>query len=161
MRIALRPACLGDLDLLHAIRRDAILGVAAEMDLRERQTWADRRSPTFFADRVAAGHVVIASVDGDDIGWGSHADAWVTGLYVRPSGSRRGVGRTLMSRLEREIAERGHTCVRLASSPNAVGFYTTLGYGPAGLPDDEGAVPMKKRLELSGGRIRPERGTAS
>lgn len=40
---------------------------------------ADRRSPEFFADRLAASHVVIASVEDDDIGWGSSADAWIIG----------------------------------------------------------------------------------
>ena len=149
MSIKLRTASLNDLGIIHAIRRDAILGVPSETGLSDRQTWADRRSPEFFADRVAVGHVVIASSKGDDIGWGSSADAWITGLYVRTSWSRRGVGRTIMSSLETEIVQRGHTCARLESSPNAVGFYTTLGYAPVGLPDGEGAVPMKKRLRTA------------
>jgi GNAT superfamily N-acetyltransferase len=148
MSITLRLASLDDLGILHAIRRDAILGVPSEMGLRDRQTWADRRSPEFFADRVVAGHVVIASAAGDDIGWGSSTEAWITGLYVCAAWSRRGVGRTLMSRLETEIVQRGHACARLASSPNAVGFYTTLGYAPVGL-HGEGAVPMKKRLSMA------------
>ena len=149
MSIKLRTASLDDLGIIHAIRRDAILGVPSETGLSDRQTWADRRSPEFFADRVAAGNVVIASSKGDDIGWGSSADAWITGLYVRTSWSRRGVGRTIMSSLETEIVQRGHTCARLESSPNAVGFYTTLRYAPVGLPDGEGAVPMKKRLRTA------------
>jgi GNAT superfamily N-acetyltransferase len=146
MRITLRTARLDDLSSIHAIRRDAILGVPSEAGLRDRQTWADRRTPEFFADRVVAGQVVIASAEGNDLGWGSSAEAWITGLYVRAAWSRRGVGRTLMARLETEIVQRGHACARLASSPNAVGFYTALGYMPVGLPDADGAVPMEKRL---------------
>ena len=70
MSIKLRTASLDDLGIIHAIRRDAILGVPPETGLRDRQTWADRRSPAFFADRVAAGRVVMASSAGDDIGVG-------------------------------------------------------------------------------------------
>jgi len=147
--IKLRTASLDDLGIIHAIRRDAILGVPSETGLSDRQTWADRRSPEFYADRLAAGNVVIASSEGDDIGWGSSSDAWITGLYVRSSWSRIGVGRTIMSRLETEIVKRGHACARLESSPNAVGFYTKLGYAPVGLPDGDGAVPMKKRLRTA------------
>ena len=149
MSITLRTARLDDLGIIHAIRRDAILGVPSETGLRARQTWADRRSPEFYADRLAAGNVVLASAEGDDIGWGSTADAWITGLYVRASWSRSGVGRTIMSRLETAIVKRGYACARLASSPNAVGFYTKLGYAPVGLPDGDGAVPMKKRLSTA------------
>ena len=154
MIVTLRTASLDDLDIIHAIRRDAILGVPPETGLRDRQTWADRRSPAFFADRVAAGRVVMASSAGDDIGWGSSAEAWITGLYVRTSWSGKGVGRRLMAKLETEIVKRGHACARLASSPNAVGFYTTLGYIPVGLPDGEGAVPMKKRLRTAAPKAR-------
>ena len=71
MIVTLRTASLDDLDIIHAIRRDAILGVPPETGLRDRQTWADRRSPAFFADRVAAGRVVMASSAGDDIGGGA------------------------------------------------------------------------------------------
>jgi GNAT superfamily N-acetyltransferase len=146
MNIELRTARLDDLGIIHAIRRDAILGVASETGLSDLQTWADRRSPEYFADRVAAGNVVIANSDGDDIGWGSSSDEWITGVYVRSLWSSRGVGRTIMSRLETEIVERGCACVRLASSPNAIGFYTKLGYAVVGPPDSDGAIPMKKHL---------------
>ena len=144
MSIKLRPASLDDLDIVHAIRRDAILGIPSEAGLSNRQSWADGRSPEFFADRVVAGHVVIASSEGEAIGWGSSADARITGLYVRSSWSRMGIGRMIMSRLEREIVKRGHEYAKLESSPNAVAFYSRLGYTPVGLPDSEGAAPMKK-----------------
>jgi GNAT superfamily N-acetyltransferase len=146
VRIHLRTAALDDLGIIHAIRRDAILGVPHETDRSDRQTWADMRSPEYFADRVAAGHVVIANSDGDDMGWGSSSDQWITGLYIHPLWSHSGVGRTLMSRLETEIVKRGRACARLASSPNAVGFYAKLGNVVVGVPDSDGAVPMQKRL---------------
>jgi GNAT superfamily N-acetyltransferase len=155
VRITLRTARLEDLGIIHAIRRDAILGIPSDAGLQDRQTWADRRFPEFFADRVAAGHVIMANAEGDDVGWGSHDEAWITGLYVRASWSCRGVGRMLMVRLETEIIQQGHVCARLESSPNAVGFYTTLGYVPVGLPDGDGAVPMEKRLRTTDAHAGP------
>jgi GNAT superfamily N-acetyltransferase len=53
-----------------------------------------------------------------------------------------------MSRLESDIVKRGHECATLDSSPNAVGFYVKLGYTPAGPLNDDGAVPMRKALEI-------------
>ena len=146
MRITLCTARPSDLDLIHAIRRDAILGVPAGAGLPDRQAWADSRSPSYYTDRLAAGQVVLARVAGEVIGWGSSAEAWITGLYVRAAWSRRGIGRTFMAHLETAIAQRGHACAHLAASPNAVGFYTKLGYAPRGLADGAGAVPMTKRL---------------
>jgi ribosomal protein S18 acetylase RimI-like enzyme len=99
---------------------------------------------------VAAGQVVIASWEGDDIGWGSSVEARITGLYVRSSGSGRGAGRLIMARLETEIVKRGYGYARLESSPNAAGFYSSLGYVHVGPPDDDGAVPMEKCLNETG-----------
>jgi hypothetical protein len=82
--IKLRTASLDDLVIIHAIRRDAILGIPSETGLSDRQTWADRRLPEFYADRLAAGNIVIAGSEGDDIGWGSRADEWIIGKSVRP-----------------------------------------------------------------------------
>jgi GNAT superfamily N-acetyltransferase len=154
MSITLRTAQIGDLGVIHAIRRDAILEGAPQMSLGDRQRWAESRSPGYFADRVVAGNVVIAAAAGEEIGWGSIAGEWITGLYVRSLFRGRGVGRTIMSRLEAQIAQQGHTRARLESSPNAVGFYSRLGYAIVGLPDSEGAVPMEKQLAVSGPMLR-------
>jgi hypothetical protein len=90
MSIELRPATLDDLAIIHAIRRDAILGIPDE------------------------------------------------------------AGRLIMARLETEIGKRGYGYARLESSPNAAGFYSSLGYVPVGPPDDDGAVPMEKWLNETG-----------
>lgn len=145
----MRTASLDDLGSIYAIRRDAILGIPSETGLRERQVWADRRSSAFYADRLAAGMVVIAHAEGDAVGWGSSVGAAITGLYVRAAWSGRGVGRLILARLEEEIVQREHACARLEASPNAVGFYTKLGYAQVGLPDADGAVPMQKRLSTA------------
>ena len=173
MRIKLRTAGLDDLTSIYSIRRDSILGVPSEASLsdspeerllrwrqptaryrqtlreRQRQAWADQRSPSYYQDRITAGHVVVASFEEDNIGWGSSSDDCITGLYVCSSWCRRGIGRIIMDNLEMEILRRGYACARLESSPDAVGFYTKLGYESVGFPDEDRAVPMKKDLRIT------------
>jgi GNAT superfamily N-acetyltransferase len=157
VRIKLRTAGLDDIASIYAIRRDSILGVPSEASLsdspeerlRQRQAWADERSPNYYQDRITAGHVVIASFEEDNIGWGSSSDDCITGLYVCSSWCRRGIGRIIMDNLEMEILRRGYTCARLGSSPDAVVFYTKLGYESVGFPDEDRAVPMKKHLRIT------------
>jgi putative acetyltransferase len=147
MSVTIRKANSGDLGVIHDIRRDAILGIASG-DLRaiDRQAWADRRSPEFFAERVAAGEVVLAVSGSRALGWGSSSGDCITGVYIRSSSGRMGVGRAIMASLEADVAKRGHECATLEASPNAVGFYAKLGYTSVGPPGDDGAVPMRKSL---------------
>lgn len=59
--LTIRKANLNDLGIIHDIRRDAILGIESdELGITKRQAWADSRSPEFYAQRVAAGDVVLA-----------------------------------------------------------------------------------------------------
>jgi GNAT superfamily N-acetyltransferase len=100
-------------------------------------------------DTGSQGQVVIANAATVHVGWGSSSEDWITGLFVDSAWSGRGVGRITMARLESAIAQRGYVCAKLASSPNAIGFYTKLGYSIAGRPDEEGAVPMQKSFVVS------------
>lgn len=150
MSVTIRKASLDDLGIIHDIRRDAILGIGAgELSVKDRQAWADRRPREFYAERIAAGDVVLAVSASGAIGWGSSSGDCITGIYIRSTSGRIGVGRAIMSSLEADIVKRGHECATLESSSNAVGFYTKLGYTSVGLPDDDGAVPMKKPLRMS------------
>lgn len=131
---------------MHTIRRSAILGVQTDLKPKVREAWANRRGPDSFVERVARGEVVIASVAGEDVGWGSCEADHISALYVCPSFGRRGVGRTLLAELEATVVRRGHECVRLESSLNAVSFYAGLGYAQSGSLRVDGSLPMTKRL---------------
>ena len=149
MSVTIRKARSADLGIIYDIRRDAILGIdSGDFGVIERQAWADRRSPEFFAGRVATGDVVLAVSGSNGLGWGSSSGDYIGGVYVRSSLGRTGVGRAIMSRLESDIVKRGHECATLDSSPNAVGFYIKLGYALVGLPDNAGALPMRKTLRV-------------
>jgi hypothetical protein len=71
--IQIRKAQPVDLSVMHAIRRDAILGIRSGLDANVRQAWADRRSADFYAERVAVGDAIIATLADDDVGWGAVA----------------------------------------------------------------------------------------
>jgi putative acetyltransferase len=149
MSVTIRKARSAHLRIIYDIRRDAILGIdSSDFGVIERQAWADRRSPQFFAGRVATGDVVLAVSGNNGLGWGSSSGDYISGVYVRSSLGRTGVGRAIMSRLESDIVKRGHECATLDSSPNAVGFYIKLGYALVGLPDNTGALPMRKTLRV-------------
>jgi putative acetyltransferase len=144
--LAFRTGLPNDLEWMHGIRRAAILGVQADVEPAAREAWADRRRPDSFIGRVAGGEVIIASLAGEDIGWGSSAADHIGALYVSPAYARRGVGRTLLAKLEAAVAQRGHELVRLESSVNAVSFYERLGYVQSGSLRVDGSLPMRKRL---------------
>jgi ribosomal protein S18 acetylase RimI-like enzyme len=150
MTVTIRRASVEDLGIIHDIRRDAILGIESDgLGISDRQAWADRRSPDFYAERVAAGEVVLAISREAIVGWGSSSGDCITGIYICSSSGRMGVGRTIMSILEADIVNRGYERAKLESSPNALGFYTKLGYTSGGLSKDDDAVPMQKPLRMS------------
>jgi ribosomal protein S18 acetylase RimI-like enzyme len=149
VNVTIRTARLQDLSDVHDIRRDAILGIEwGEADADQLRAWAERRPPAYFADRVAAGDVVLAISGSRAVGWGSRSGGHVTGVYIRSSHARTGVGRAIMSHLEADIARRGFPRATLDASPNAVGFYRELGYAAIGDAGADGALPMGKPLRL-------------
>ena len=91
MSVTIRKASSDDLGIIHDIRRDAILGISDDFGVIERQAWADRRPPEFFAERVAAGDVVLAVSGSSGLGWGSSSGDYISGclhsLVIRSHGS--------------------------------------------------------------------------
>jgi ribosomal protein S18 acetylase RimI-like enzyme len=58
-------------------------------------------------------------------------DEWVSDLWVRSDGRRRGIGARLLAQAELEIRERGHETFRLRvvnSNIRAVHFYESQGW---------------------------------
>jgi GNAT superfamily N-acetyltransferase len=76
-------------------------------------------------------------------------------LFVAGSHHRRGVGRRLVERFEKDCRARGTMVIKVASTLHAVPFYQALGYrrstGVRTMSSFEGAglpyQPMKKRLQ--------------
>ena len=144
----LRRAANTDLQVVHQIRREAILGIAPEcLSQAATEEWAEMRTPEYFAPRVADNAIWLAvDEEGTPIAWGASVGNRVEGIYVRPEFGRTGIGRNLMEKLEEDIRTRGHGDVRLAASLNAVGFYSKLGYATVRTSKDNLTIPMTKDL---------------
>jgi len=147
MQIIFRDATMEDLNAIDAIRRDAIMGIRSDcFSETERRAWADKRKAEFFAPMVADGTVQMAQAADGPVAWGSSVGDEIKGVYVRAAASDAGIGRRLVARLELAITERGYRCARLAASPNAVGFYTKLGYVEHGPCEDMVSTLMLKNF---------------
>lgn len=73
-------------------------------------------------------------------------------MAVRADQQRRGLGRRLVTTLERELWRRGFRDVRLHARAGVVGFYERLGYSAYGEPYAEIGIPhrrMRKALAAS------------
>ena len=70
------------------------------------------------------GFVSLAAQDGND--------AEIADIFVEPSRWRNGIGRELMFAAEREAAAWGATRLHVVGNPNALAFYTALGFATVG-----------------------------
>ncbi len=135
-RVELRPACVEDVDLIHALivalaeyerEPDAVVGTPAML-----HRW-------LFGDPPAA-EAVIAEVDGEPAGfaifhgtfstWECAPGIWLEDLFVLPEQRRHGVGQLLLAHLARITVERGYTRLGWAAldwNEMALGFYRKLG----------------------------------
>ena len=102
--------------------------------------------------------MIVADLGGALVGMVHTLGDQVTALHVDPDHRRRGIGRLLMDRAEREIAERGYRAARLETDDfNLVAraFYAGRGYVEVRrYPDTEyesGVTTLELRKDLTTG----------
>lgn len=145
MPVRHRPARPGDAAALHALRRDAILALAAAaMGPEDAAAWAHRPTQADIAARLGRLEFWVAEREGCILGWGAIDGDRLEGLYTAPAAAGTGVGGALLARLEGLIRARGFAAARLMASPNAAGFYARRGYRRTGPPDPALGLPMAK-----------------
>lgn len=115
-------------------------GVAAYLDKREPASYAKEMETECF----------FVVEDGEQIvGYGAlHVPKTeITAVFVDPGHQRRGVGRIILSELEKTARERGLERVQLQAAGTAIVFYLATGYqsDPPVEPDAKWAL-MKKQL---------------
>ena len=81
------------------------------------------------AKRARMGHSVVVEAGPELVATGSLEGEYIGGVFVRPDGQRRGVGRAVMAALEEQARATGVREVWLNVSLPARGFYEALGYG--------------------------------
>ena len=144
MRI--RRAERADEERLGTIRHDAILALAVPiLSQEEAETWAKHLSEDRIG-RAIREHEVWVAEDEIAIGWIEINKNHIAALYVSPDYAGSGIGSSLLAFAEASIFRSGYRSVQLEASRNALNFYMRRGYIQHGLPDAEGAYPLRKEL---------------
>jgi GNAT superfamily N-acetyltransferase len=86
---------------------------------------------------LANNEVLVAEIGGAIVGFASFIaqdgnDAELDGMFVEPSHWRQGIGRALIEAVERELVAWRATRLRVVANPNALAFYSALGFVPIG-----------------------------
>lgn len=74
------------------------------------------------------GYIVVVETQGKIVGTGSIIGEVVLRVFVDPGYQRQGLGKMIMSELERQAATNGVKVARLRALANARKFYESLGY---------------------------------
>ena len=94
------------------------------------EAWAAPRQADFYVEAIERKEFYVAEDDEGIIGFGTlnRTGGEVEAVYVHPKAAGRGVGRELLSTLERCARELGLRSLRLCASLNAVPFYERADY---------------------------------
>ncbi len=136
--LLIRPARESDAEAITSVHVSAIREVcSACYTPAQIEAWAGSKRPERYLGAIARGNFFVAELGGELRGFAClHTEvAELTGLFVRPDGLRRGIGRRLLAAVESAARSAGLTRVELKSSLNAVPFYQANGFvaGPTDL----------------------------
>jgi putative acetyltransferase len=130
-KLAMRPMLAADVPLLAEIFRASIEQSSGD-DYSEAQqeAWVSAADDEEeFGARLAAELTLVATLDGDAIGFAALADnSKIDMLYVHPAASGQGAGSMLCDALEKLAAARGTRELSVEASDNARGFFERLGF---------------------------------
>ena len=98
------------------------------MDTTGREAGRDELPVTWVATDQAAGAVGAVALGPGNLDERPELTPWVWGLVVRADMRNRGVGRLLLSRLERFAVTRGDPEIWVATGPPADTFYERCGW---------------------------------
>ncbi|MCR4620481.1 MAG: GNAT family N-acetyltransferase [Clostridiales bacterium] len=114
-----------------------------------------RMNPQFISACASQRHFYVAEEDGAVIGcasigpfWGKTDESGIFTVFVDPEHQKLGVGKRLISILEKDEYFLRADRVEIPASITAVGFYMKLGYEPKSgdlVPDEERLIPLEKR----------------
>jgi GNAT superfamily N-acetyltransferase len=130
-RLAIRLAHPDDrLNLIELQRRASLAGETGDV---LRQLLEDPGLIDIDEELLANNEVIVAEIGATIVGFASFIaqdgnDAELDGMFVEPSHWRQGIGRALIEAVERELVAWHATRLRVVANPNALAFYTALGF---------------------------------
>ncbi len=155
--IVIRHAKPEEAEAIWGVRTRAIQeSCRSHYSRKDLDAWVSAPMPDDYTETIESTDFFVAESDGGIVAFGflDPAESKVEAVFVSPDYGRRGIGRRLLIALENAAMDRGLTCLRLASSLNAVSFYRSAGYEvrktiqfhhPCGFSLD--CVSMEKVLE--------------
>lgn len=132
-KFALRPYLPEDAEILAAIFRASIEDLTAEdYNPAQQEAWAAAaEDEQAFADRLGKQLTLLATHDGEPVGFASLADNKVIDmLYVHPAVAGQGAGSLLIDALEKLAAARGARELTVDASDSAREFFQARGFTP-------------------------------
>jgi putative acetyltransferase len=127
---ALRPYLPTDVPVLAAIFQASIEELAAEdYSEAQRTEWAAAADDEeAFGRRLAEALTLVATWEGQPVGFASLKDERIDMLYVDPAATGQGVGNRLCEALEKLAANRGVKHLEVEASDNAAPFFQARGF---------------------------------
>ena len=113
--------------------------------------WLENKTPETLQSWIesAEATIYVAEIEGEIVGVGGLSGSEVALNYVSPDHRNRGVSRTMLKTLERELLNRGIRTAVLTSTATAQEFYRRNGWLDSGEPVESLGVmgyPMSKAL---------------
>jgi len=94
-----------------------------------RHAWSAEPAHREAISQIITSPLLYVAEDGDEIvGVLRGRRERLASLFVRGDCHRQGIGRMLVQRFERDVAEQGSTVLRVAATLYAVPFYLAMGY---------------------------------
>lgn len=128
---SIRAAAIEETPILLSIRnRAAAAGCASCYSEAQLSAWLGAPLPQKVEVLLAAQAVFVAESEGQIIGYGAldASTQEVEAVFVDPSATGRGVGRSLLDAVEACAVGRGISELQLSSTLNAAAFYAAAGY---------------------------------
>ncbi len=131
--VTIRAAEPGDAQAICGVHVAAIGAVDGPYDDEQVLAWASYPTPDRYPVEDAGSPLFVAETD-EVVGFAEldPTEAAVDKVYVHPDHAGRGVGRTLLKRVESAATERGLEELSVVASLNAVPFYEAVGYERVG-----------------------------
>lgn len=152
---AIRPARPADAVAICRVHAAAIAACRGHYERPELDAWLATVNETCHRRAMKSHRVLVAERHRRIVAFGDvdPARGEIAHLYTDPAAAARGIGTSLLDRLEAIAAEDGAAETRLRASLNAEGFYRRRGYTDAAGPRtfmlgavDLACVPMRKSL---------------
>lgn len=131
--VTVRLASESDIPAIHSLHISSIKEIcASHYKAEEIKLWTERQSHERYSMLFKKGRVYVVEREKEVIAFGhidrtedADCDYEIKALYVAPAEVKRGIGRLLLTTLERSVE---YKKLLVFSSKNAVGFYERYGF---------------------------------